>query len=356
MTTLSTHLPLDLHTLKTELQSFFGDGLVTIIGSGLSCAEGLPGMGELASHILNVVGPHASAIDSALWATLATAISSDGLEAALLKHPPSDTVEGLIREAVADLIADRERRVIAEVFNGVRVLRLSRLIDKMLKPATGIPIVTTNYDRLNEVAIEEAGLGVDTLFFGQFAGRLDAKESDLSFRRTEQLVGRARLRHIYLPRAQVFKPHGSLDWYLRNGKPVRYAGDQPGATRLIITPGQNKFRNGYNSPFDLHRERANRAIDQASKFLVLGYGFNDDHLETHLTPAIQSGKPTLILTHMLSSKAQQLAAKNANVLAMEQATQANLAGTRVLHRQTAHFFPGLDIWDVNFFVSEVLEP
>jgi hypothetical protein len=38
-------------TLKRELQSVFADGLVTVIGSGLSCAEGLPGMGALATEL-----------------------------------------------------------------------------------------------------------------------------------------------------------------------------------------------------------------------------------------------------------------------------------------------------------------
>lgn len=52
------------------------------------------------------------------------------------------------------------------------------------------------------------------------------------------------------------------------------------------------MRQGYESPFDHHRSRANQEIDRAGRFLVLGYGFNDDHLETHLSPSIKGGKPT----------------------------------------------------------------
>lgn len=346
---------MDLHSLKQELQDHLRDGLVTVIGSGLSCAEGLPGMGELADHLKTAIGPTLSPGDLAAWKEISIAIAANGLEAALLKHPPSNTLEIAIGNSTSEFIAGRERDVITDVFNGTRVLRLTRLLKHMLKPNSGLPIVTTNYDRLAEVAAEDAGLGVDTMFLGQFVGPLNPKESQLSFCRDVTLKNR-RPTFTYAQRATVLKPHGSLDWYLRDGRPVRYGGDLPGATRLIITPGQNKFRNGYDSPFDAHRERANRAIDQASRFLVLGYGFNDDHLETHLTPAIRAGRPTLMLTHSLSPKALQLALANANVLALDYERQGGHDGTRVIHCKTPHFVPKLALWDVHSFVSEVLEP
>ena len=125
---------------------------------------------------------------------------------------------------------------------------------------------------------------------------------------------------------------------------------------MIITPGHNKFRNGYESPFDLHRSRANEAIDRAGRFLVLGYGFNDDHLETHLSPCIKGGKPTLMLTRTLSPVARQMALIYANVIALEHGKVAGAAGTTVIVDQKEFFFPGAGMWDVGSFVTEVLEP
>jgi hypothetical protein len=153
----------------------------------------------------------------------------------------------------------------------------------------------------------------------------------------------------------VYKPHGSLDWYHREGKPVRYGGDLA-SPRLIITPGLNKFRNGYASPFDRHRERANAAIDRASRFLIIGYGFNDDHLETHLTPRIRSGIPTLLLTHSLSSNALKLARECANVVAIQRAIVAGGEGSSVFVNKAEIQLPALSLWEINTFVSEVLEP
>lgn len=346
---------MDLHAIKTRLQQHLSDGLVTVVGSGLSCAEGLPGMGELADHLRATVGPSLVGDDVAIWDAIMPLIAGKGLEAALLEKPPTLSLESAIAAATASLIGERERAVVSDVFSGKRKLRLTRLIAHVLKPQNGLPIVTTNYDRLVEIAVEEAGIGADTMFTGHFAGTLNERESRLSFCRNV-LLKKRNVTYHYQPRALICKPHGSLDWYLREGKPVCYAGDLPGVPRLIITPGNNKFRNGYESPFDHHRSRANDAIDRANRFLILGYGFNDDHLETHLLPAIRGGKPTLMLTYSLSPAAEVLASNNPNVIALDQVQQDGVDGTRVIIDKTPNFFPGLALWDVHSFITEVLEP
>ncbi|MBY5396406.1 SIR2 family protein [Rhizobium leguminosarum] len=345
---------MDLDDLKLLLQHHFTDGLVTIVGSGLSCAEGLPGMSALADFLQATIRDGLSDDDKRLWTELSPIITAKGLEAALLSTQPSATLEAAIIALTAELIAQREREIITEVFNKTRTLRFTRLLKHLLKPAMGVPVITTNYDRLIEIASEEAGLGADTLFVGQFAGHLNEHESRLSFCREVTLKGKS-VQFRYRERVNVYKPHGSLDWYHREGKPVRYMGDLP-LPRLIITPGLNKFRNGYESPFDRHRERANSSIDKANRFLVLGYGFNDDHLETHLTPRIRAGIPTLLLTHALSENARKLARDNANVIAIEHGSCDGKEGSSVLVRKTEHFVPNIALWDLNVFISEVLEP
>ncbi|RWC75339.1 MAG: SIR2 family protein [Mesorhizobium sp.] len=345
---------MEINSLKSLLQRHFTDGLVTIVGSGLSCAEGLPGMAALAAHLQATIESSLSHDDKALWSDLSPTITANGLEAALLAKPPSATLEAAIVAKTAELIAQREREIVTEVFNRTRTLRFTRLLEHLLKPASGVPVITTNYDRLIEIASEEAGLGVDTLFVGQFAGHLNEQESRLSFCREVTLKGKS-VQYRYRQRVNVFKPHGSLDWYSREGKPVSYAGDLP-LPRLIITPGLNKFRNGYESPFDRHRERANGAIDKASRFLILGYGFNDDHLETHLTPRIRGGLPTLLLTHTLSVNARKLAQECANVIAIQHGSAAGKDGSSIFVNKTEHFVPDLDLWDLTAFISEVLEP
>lgn len=347
---------MDLHSVKVLLQEHLSDGLVTIVGSGLSCAEGLPGMGELATHLLAEVGGGLTGADAKTWASIAPLIATKGLEAALLAVPPTPALEATISLVTAKLIAERERTVVSEVFAGRRKLRLTRLLAHLVKPPSGLTIVTTNYDRLVEIAAEEGDIGADTMFVGRFAGQLNENESRMSFCRGVTMKPRRAATLQFKPRAIVCKPHGSLDWYVRNGRPVFYPGELPDVARLIITPGHNKFRNGYESPFDHHRSKANDAIDRASRFLVLGYGFNDDHLETHLSPRIRDGKPTLMLTWSLSTVARQLALTHTNVIALEYAKVASIVGTKIIVEKKEFFFPGIGIWDVDSFVTEVLEP
>jgi hypothetical protein len=231
---------LTLHELKLRLQDHFSDGLVTVVGSGLSCAEGLPGMAELAEHLQKVFEDGLMPTDADLWARLAPIVAAKGLEAALLEIEPSQTLEAAIVSHTCDLIASREREIVSQVFSRTKILRFTRLLPHLLIPATGgLSVVTTNYDRLIEIAAEEAGRGVDTMFVGHFAGVLNEKESSMSFLRDISIIRGKRVHREYQPRVNVFKPHGSLDWYHRDGNPVRYSGDLP-LPRLIITPGLNR--------------------------------------------------------------------------------------------------------------------
>lgn len=340
-----------LDELKQGLQRHFVDGLAVIVGSGLSCAEGLPGMKDLTEHLRAALPGEIRPEDQRAWAEIEERLEELGLEGALTAFPPSPGLETVIVSVTANLVQECERRAITEVFSGARTLRFTRLLPHLLMPPGGLPVVTTNYDRLVEIAAEEAGLGVDTLFVGSFSGRLDEKESRLSFCRDVTIRAKAAA-FSFRPRVNVFKPHGSLDWYARDGVPLRHHGDLP-LNRLIITPGINKFRNGYESPFDKHRERANSAIDRASRFLILGYGFNDDHLETHLRPRIRGGAPALLLAHTLTDNARKLALHYPNVTAIE---RLSTGGSRVYVRGTSHEYDGIEIWDLQSFVSEVLEP
>ena len=67
---------MDLDTVKTRLQQHLSDGIVIIVGSGLSCAEGLPGMGELAGHLCAAIGTGLDGDDASAWAVISPLIAS----------------------------------------------------------------------------------------------------------------------------------------------------------------------------------------------------------------------------------------------------------------------------------------
>lgn len=339
--------------LKQRLQDHLTDGLVLVVGSGLSLAEGVPGMGALAAHLRAEVPPRCDKDSELAWGSIAKDLDSGlDLETTLLRNAPDSRLESLIMGLTAEFIGAAERRVIDEVISGDRILRFSRLLAHLLKPNSGIPVITTNYDRLIEVATEMAGLGVDSLFAGSYVGRFDSKESRLSLCRS--ITQRRKVVHLsYANHVVLLKPHGSLDWFLRDGDPVRSSLVTSGQ-RLMITPGANKFRGGYERPFDAHRERANKEIDTAGRFLIIGYGFNDDHLQTHLEHQLRKGTPAVLLCRSLTAKAKQLASTCPNVLALSES--ASKTGTHVLGSVADFAIDGVQLWDIGNLISEVLEP
>ncbi|MEP7151221.1 MAG: hypothetical protein ABI856_05885 [Nitrospira sp.] len=175
VSTLSTKM--DYDALVKFVQEHFTDGLSLVIGSGLSAAEGIPGMSALSTFLSNESGV-LTGTDATLWEQIKVLLDAgEGLEAALLKHPPSDTLEVWIAQKTCELLLPEERKVMSTVLRGDRTLRLTSFLNRVLKPTTGLPILTPNYDRLIEVACEMAGFHVDTTAVGHYAGAFDHTRS-----------------------------------------------------------------------------------------------------------------------------------------------------------------------------------
>lgn len=345
---------LSIDTIKRQLQSHLTDGLAIIVGSGLSCAEGLPGMGDLATHLAEMIPLRITESDKELWTTIEPLLFEFGLERAI-STPISESLEKEILYLISSYLVNFETQVIKEVILGERELRLTKLLRHVLFNKY-LPIITTNYDRLVEIAVEEAGYGVDTFFVGKIIANLDPIKSQLSFCQKVRKPQRGHSPTLeYQKRAIVCKPHGSLDWYIRGKEPISFNWPIPNLDQLIVIPGQNKFRTGYNRPFDLHREKANHFIDEANRFLIIGYGFNDEHLETHLKDSIASGKSTVMLTHSLSKNALDIAVTYSNVIAIDYYNDNGIDGTRIITGKEHHIYHNMQIWDLGNFITEVLE-
>jgi len=329
-------------------QSHFTDGLVMIVGSGLSAAEGLSGMASLASH-LQEKSDSLNDIDRVAWSPISKALEEGkGLEAALNDFRPSEDLEAWIGSETASLLLPQERKAVSETVNGRKTLKLTSLLRRVLVTNGSLPIITTNYDRLVETACEMAGLHVDTTVLGNFAGEFDHEKSCM-----QSCVALKRADRAYVlehrNRATVLKPHGSFDWY-RVGDSARSCSVEIDAERLIITPGLNKYRAGYDSPFDKHRDLANGHISRASRLLVVGYGFNDDHLQTHLLPKIRSGTPTLIATRTKNVAIDEIVSTGANCICLSQDAE----GTRI-DTSFGEFTVPNSIWDIESLAEECLK-
>lgn len=343
-------MSMDYEALVSFVQGQFTDGLALVIGAGLSAAEGIPGMTALATHLINNAGSLAEP-DASVWAEIKKALDAgEGLEAALLKHQPTNTLEVWIAQETSKLLMPKEREVVSDVLCGKRTLRLTTFLAKVLKPATGLPILTPNYDRLIEVACEMAGFHVDTTAIGHYAGAFDHTRSCMGSCRGITKRGKITVLD-HFPRAIVLKPHGSFDWY-KVGNEARRCSLDLEAERLIITPGLNKYRAGYNAPFDKHRELANEYIERSSHLLVVGYGFNDDHLQMHLVKQIEKGTPTLILNQSLSPEVENLIMNSHSCVCLSE--RKATTGVVITTKGGYVEHDGPDLWDLGVLVEELL--
>lgn len=340
---------MELHDIKITIQEFFQENTVTIIGSGLSVAEGIPGMKELSDELqFKVPQKLIDKPDIENWKNIVKRLEKmEGLEVALHNERPRPVVEEAIRAVTASFIRNFDRNVLNQVLIGEKDFRLSSYLNRFNIRNDGLIIVTTNYDRLIEYSCEINNIRVDTLFVGKFISNFSPNESKYSFCKSISKA-KSKSKIEYVPRVTVLKPHGCLSWYYINGQ-AKSIPQLEQDNCLIITPGVNKYREGYNEPFDTHRTKANTAIDNALRYIIIGYGFGDDHLETHLMRQLNLNKPALIITRSLSDKAMDVIKKCKNVIAL--CYKDN--GSIVITKSEEVFFPDINLWDIQEMIKEV---
>jgi hypothetical protein len=335
--------------LQRRLQAFFADGVVAVIGLGHSASHGLPTMPELADGLRTGMATELTPAEDAEWRPVDEALDRGlHLETALDAISHESPLIDRIIDAAADLILAAERPALDRLSRGEDRFPLAELLPKL---AVGGParVITTNYDRLIELATELAGLFLDTGFVGSHHAACNPALSHAALRSAILKRGRKQ-KFEYRPHVVLNKPHGSLDWYAYDETPIRspYELELP---RLMITPGQSKYHRGYEQPFDHHIGHGNQAVDHATGVVAIGFGFNDSHLQKHLEPRIRQGLPCLIITRELSEAATALLQASPNVIAIERLPPD---GTRIHDATGSKDLPASNLWQLGDFIDEVL--
>lgn len=188
------------------------------------------------------------------------------------------------------------------------------------------------------------------MFYGHTIGRLDdALSRDELLQRLPTAGRAARLTVRPRPHIRLSKPHGSLDWFSHNGECLRSDLALSGPQQ-IIAPGGNKYRLGYEVPFDAQRKRANEAIDKAAALLFIGYGFNDEHLQTHIRTRF-SEVPSVVISRNLTPNAREYLNLNPAAVSIEMGDTADEC--RMMQGTESLDIP-LPLWNLEDLVKEVL--
>ena len=323
---------------------------VIILGSGASAAYGIPGMPELKCHLLDVPCPSNIKPDEVKkWSEFQTKLGTADLETALDAVQLPESLTRLVVESTWGYLAPFDYCVFEKAILNRDLFPLTKLLRHLFNSTQrDVHIVTSNYDRLAEYAADAGKL---THYTGFNYGHI----------RNRAVNGKPRVHVGNSPRrtVNVWKVHGSLDWFRDNdgivvGLPVsktRPANLLP----AIVTPGIEKYRLTHGEPFNSIKTEADKALQSAHAYLCIGYGFNDEHIQTTLVERCrEKDVPLVLLTKLVSTTAKKFfsSGKCKKYLAIEESS----SGCRIYSKEfpDGESLAGDSFWQLDEFLKLVM--
>lgn len=282
---------MDLDGCILQVQKYLEDVPLVVLGSGSSAAYGLPTMSALSEELIRNSDKF-SHDDQAIDDFLLSLKSGEDIESAIgHAHQLKDSDNKLIRKIIWEHVNIKDKAYFDQgLKNSFAGFSLVDLINKIITPTPyTADIITTNYDRLAEYAVDIAGANVITGFEGSYLKKMELPSPSTVSRRIH-----ARERDV-----SIWKVHGSLDWFLsKSGEHcslLGYSNVPDGYYPCIVPPGKNKYHDTHQDPYRTIIAQADKAITAAKCFLIIGYGFNDDHIQPKIIEEIKKGKPIVVI-------------------------------------------------------------
>jgi SIR2-like domain len=340
------------------LQDFIKKRPLIIVGSGLSISMGIPGMGGLLNHLSSTFPRKLSPDELVEWDSCLESINQYGFEEGLLRNKVTSNLLFRIVNETAEFIESFDENFHGKIHNMTLgdypfATLLNHLLTSLPPSKTTVDVITTNYDHLVEYACDLIQCECCTGFKGsniQFF-KIDYLKETLYRRIRSSQKSKSGYDHRAITKVRLLKPHGSLKWQKKGDVTFHSPKLIEDTSRVIITPGNTKFEASLTDyVMNAHREFANECLNKAESVIILGYGFNDSHLQTVLNERLKSGLDCLILTRSLSDKAKKIISSCNQIIALE-------ANSDI---KTSWYYNGLEgtwdepIWDMGHFVKKVI--
>jgi len=315
-----------------------------VIGSGYSAGYGLPTVGQLSKFLIDNLKP-GSEEESKQWEQFKMLSATDNLEQALQKIGSLNS--GLLNQIVRltwEQISKINSKLKIEVLKDPHSMALYKLIAYLFSSSQNtISIVTTNYDLLCEYSINSYGAICCTGFLPGIIGNWE-DNSGLTYHRSGFAARTVNL----------WKVHGSVDWISVNSGVTRANLDALPEEFLpqIITPGIEKYQRTLKEPFRTILTGADQALSNASSFLCIGYGFNDEHIQEKLVGRVtRQSKPICILAMELTHATKEFIGKlkNSDYIAIEKSADGSLVRTNQFPEGIN--IKGQNIWSLSEFLK-----
>jgi hypothetical protein len=303
-----------------------------ILGSGASAAHGIHTMDSLALEIIRLIeeGNLLAEHELAAWEIFKDSLDkTKNLEKALEDIENQESLVRKISIQTWSLIHKSDNHVFSELLNENQSLPLSDIISSLtngIGSTAHLKIITTNYDRLAEYACDCVQDNYcEYIHYTGFSYGL-IRKADEQFSSAGDIVsGRAlynksssfasRLKPI-----EILKVHGSIDWFEKqDGEIIALSSPSEKPDNMIpaiITPGKGKFKRTHDHPFSMIVGRAKQVLETSSSFLVIGFGFRDEHIHNNLVKQIRNQKAHksfVVLAKELTVETKSLFLKNENI-------------------------------------------
>lgn len=292
-----------------------------------------------------------------------------GLEEALTAVTGTGLKERIVK-ATGAFVASVDRDWAWRIATGERMAPLHWLLRKLvdgLPPTNPIQhIVTPNYDMLIEHTCDALEVPwTDGFTTGSTCRRDWGAARNSMLKMTREPRGKSWTNTTrFMPHVQLHKVHGSINWFqdddetrlLRCDRMIDGEGPPAEWRRAMITPGGGKFQEAWKN-----REwfaEADAAIAGASSFLMVGYGFNDDHIHNGIKKRlVDQGCSGIVVTRDWSQKIETWIRSSSDLWAVCQDPSVGKLGTIVVGPGTEGaplVCEGQDLWKIVEFTKSVM--
>lgn len=276
---------MSIDEIYNTIQAYLKEPPLVIWGSGATIGFGLPSMSQLKDKIGSAIPTFDKSCTD-----LEVELGKDKYEADL----PS--IRKVIRDVVnaADIKAKEHLLKNEDDFEGIK-----RLTSFCHDPHPKVMnVVSTNYDRVLEYVWGYYGLRYTDGF----------EQQELSVFDETKFLDKGII--------NLMKVHGSLDWFDVDHE-VRKLSSDFGFDPVMIPPGKNKYRTTHNSPYRELMHKSDDAIKKAPSFLVVGFGFNDEHITPLVSKKTNAGTPIVVVTMKVTPTTEKQLEKAKKVIYVE---------------------------------------
>ena len=341
-----------------------------LVGTGASVAmDAELGMPALASHLLATIPE-----DTTGWKSIAQRLKQENdLEKALTEINLTESLQNEIARRTATFVAKKDAAVRDDVLTGKTTWVGEALLQQLMRSLSPtwprLPVVTPNYDMLIEYACSKANIPYITGYHGGIMKQQDwSKTRERLYQLNSVVMGGKRRDTITpIPRVELMKVHGSVNLFRRNSDGIFIENDIWTArcpadyTPMIAPPGDTKTQKALNYHDRLFGE-ALQAIDKATAFFVIGYGFRDKHIHQKILERVCKHEcPLIVLTLDPLTELDQLPDKRKNVWVItgiqnQSSGKTDPTGTRFVNgnEKLSGDFDRVTLWKSDVFTKQIL--